>query len=283
MNDVRIAPGDDLLNICSDPVLKAVLTKDTPESRGALRSVLSAYTGKQVSDVQVRENEPAVGSIIEKKIRLDVNCRFNDGELAEVEMTLFPTRYEPWRQEYYVSKLCASQNMSGRKYKDLKQVYQITFIGPDRQVTGDKFMIHNFSFYDKEHALSLGGRVSIITIELSKMADKPVEELTRQELWAYYLRYGNDPEKANQIKALMKREEGIMMAANTLSTISRDENEAARLLYEEKILNDWESGLDDAREDGITIGEQRRDAEILRMLDSGMSVDQLRSKLSAYK
>jgi hypothetical protein len=40
-----------------------------------------------------------------------------------------------------------------------------------------------------------------------------------------------------------------------------DENEAARLLYEEKILNDWESGLADARDDGIEygigIGEQR--------------------------
>jgi predicted transposase/invertase (TIGR01784 family) len=272
MNDATTTPGLGLLNICSDPVLKAVLTKDTPESRGALCSVLSTYTGKPVTEVQVRENEPAVDSIIEKKIRLDVNCRFNDGELAEVEMTLFPTRYEPWRQEFYASKLCASQNMSGRQYKNLKQVYQITFIGPDRQMKDDEFMVHNFSFYDVEHMVSLGGRVNIITIELSKMADKPIEELTTQELWAYYLRYGNDPEKADKIKTLMKREEGIKMAASTLSTISRDENEAARLLYEEKILNDWESGLADARDDGIQIGLQQG---IQNARSAGLSEDMI--------
>jgi predicted transposase/invertase (TIGR01784 family) len=263
MDNENTPSGDGLLNICSDPVLKAVLTKDTPESRATLRYVLSIYTGKTVDDVQVRENEPAIDSIVEKKIRLDVNCRFNDGELAEVEMTLFPTRYEPWRQEYYASKLCASQNLSGRDYRHLKEVYQITFIGPDKQVCDDAYMIHNFSHYDKEHSISLGGRVRIITIELSKMPQKSVGDLNAQEAWAYYLRYGSDPGKAGEIKALIEREEGIKMAASTLSAISRDENERARIMYEEKILLDWQSGINEAREEG----EQR----ILDLWKQGVS------------
>jgi hypothetical protein len=72
MEDIRIAPDDDLLNICSDPVLKAVLTKDTPESRGFLLFTLSSSLGKPVTDVVVRQNEPVIDDVRDKQIRFDV-------------------------------------------------------------------------------------------------------------------------------------------------------------------------------------------------------------------
>jgi hypothetical protein len=48
----------------------------------------------------------------------------------------------------------------------------------------------------------------------------------------------------------MKGEEGIAMAMETLVRISKDENERARLLTQEKNLLDWQSGINYARKEG---------------------------------
>jgi hypothetical protein len=66
------------------------------------------------------------------------------------------------------------------------------------------------------------------------------------------------------------------MAMATLLTISKDENERARLLTQEKNLTDWQSGIVHARREGraegIKIGEQNsaaalaaKDAEIAEL------------------
>jgi hypothetical protein len=44
-------------SLCRDPVFKAVFTKDTPESRGALSGLISAFIGRKISSVSVINNE----------------------------------------------------------------------------------------------------------------------------------------------------------------------------------------------------------------------------------
>jgi hypothetical protein len=52
------------------------------------------------------------------------------------------------------------------------------------------------------------------------------------------------------------------MAIESLLTISRDENERARLLTQEKNLTDWQAGITYARREGIKIGQQQSAATI---------------------
>jgi hypothetical protein len=52
------------------------------------------------------------------------------------------------------------------------------------------------------------------------------------------------------------------MAMATLLTISKDENERARLLTQEKNLTDWQSGIVHVRREGIKIGEQKSAAAL---------------------
>jgi hypothetical protein len=65
------------------------------------------------------------------------------------------------------------------------------------------------------------------------------------------------------------------MAAKTLLTISRDENERVRLMTIEKNILDWQDGINNAkregREEGIHIGEDH----IIEMLRSGKSLDEI--------
>jgi hypothetical protein len=55
---IRFDDSDDLIDICLDNVFKAVFTKDTPESRGALSKLLSALIGRELTVLVITANEP---------------------------------------------------------------------------------------------------------------------------------------------------------------------------------------------------------------------------------
>jgi predicted transposase/invertase (TIGR01784 family) len=229
MATLQFNDNDDILDICYDNVFKAVFTKETPESLGALRALLSTFIGREVANASVKKNEPTIDDVHDRQIRFDVSCKFDDGRLADIEMSMNPDDFEPVRDEYYAAKLFTSQNIrgAGRDYSDLKETYQISFV--DKKLFfNDAAVTHHFEQYDKEHAAALGGKVRIVIVELAKLArldGKAIVDMTAEERWAYFFKYGNDKTKRKQINELLMMQEAITMAATTLLTISRDENE----------------------------------------------------------
>ena len=97
---VFFSDTDDLIDIRRDSVFKAVFTRDTPESSGALSSLVSALIGKDVTIVSILANEPPVSNTRDRQIRFDINCRSATGELVSVEMSFNPQPFEPVRLEY---------------------------------------------------------------------------------------------------------------------------------------------------------------------------------------
>ena len=270
MKKIYFKFDDDIINPCWDNVFKATFTKDTPESRGALEYLLSAILVRKLTVLSITANEPPVDSVNERQIRYDINCKFDDGELCNIEMTLNPDTYEPVRLEYYSSKLFTTQDIRGKNksYKDLKRSYQIALIVNDPVIADDIF-VHNFKYYDGKNNISLNGRSHIITIELSKLeqiAQKPVSEMTALERWAVFFRYTPDKDKRELVNEIIKVEEGIAMGAQVLLNISKDEKERARLTSEYKFAVDLQSKMVDAEREGIT--KVARNA-----IDMGMDMD----------
>jgi len=272
MEKIYFKYEDDIINPCWDNVFKATFTKDSPESRGALAYLLSAIIRRSLSVLTIVANEPPVESVNERQIRYDINCKFDNGELCNIEMTLNPDTYEPVRLEYYSSKLFVSQDIRGKdkSYSDLKHSYQIALL-VNAPIYDDNVFVHNFKYYDEENGISLNGRSHIITIELSKLeqiALKSVEEMTALERWAVFFRYTPDKEKRELINEIIKAEEGIAMGAQVLLNISKDEKERARLTSEYKFAVDLQSKTVDARREGI-----RQVAKNLLKMD--MPLDQI--------
>ena len=120
MNPVNYPYFSESPYICNDAVFKAIFTKNTPESRTALKSLLSAFLVKELYVLDVRANEPPINDLRDRQIRFDISVRFNDGELADVEMTVNPKKYESLRFEYYTARLLVDQNIKGqdRSYRD---------------------------------------------------------------------------------------------------------------------------------------------------------------------
>jgi predicted transposase/invertase (TIGR01784 family) len=260
MTTITISETDDPIDICLDNVFKAVFTKDTPESRGALSKLLSAVTGRELRVVAITANEPPAGSIRDRQIRFDLTCKAEDGALINVEMSLNPDRFEPVRLEFHMGKLFIGQDIrgAGKTYNDLKEAYQIAILVRGWFFVGSTFL-HNFEYYDKSCGVPLGGRTRIITLELAKLdylLEKPAGEMSAAERWAFYFKYLTDREKRRKINEIIEREEGIAMASEVLMTISRDEVERARLLSELKYELDTQSRIGSAWQEGRQEGKK---------------------------
>ena len=68
----------DILPPSDDYIFKTLLTH--PDTRPALIDLLSAIIGREVKEVQIRNNELPVTDADEKAERLDVNCVVENGD-----------------------------------------------------------------------------------------------------------------------------------------------------------------------------------------------------------
>jgi predicted transposase/invertase (TIGR01784 family) len=259
-----------------DNVFKAVFTKDSPESRGALSKLLSAVIGRELSVISITTNEPPIENIRDRQIRFDLSCKADDGGLLNVEMSLNPDKCEPVRLEFHAGKLFTGQDIrgGGKTYNDLKEAYQIAILVKGRFFEGEVFL-HKFEYYDKEFRVTLGGRTRIITLELGKLeylVKKPVEKMSAVERWGFYFRYLRDKGKRSKINEIMKSEEGIAMASEVVMTISKDEIERARLMSEYKYELDTQSRIGYARQEGRKEGKKEIASE---MKKSGVPAAQI--------
>jgi hypothetical protein len=94
---IRFDDTDDLIDICYDNVFKAVFTKDTPASQGALSKLISALIGQDISVTAISANEPPIDNLRDRQIRFDIACKAENGERINVEMSLNPDPFEPVR------------------------------------------------------------------------------------------------------------------------------------------------------------------------------------------
>jgi len=246
--------GERILDIRYDPVFKAVFTKDTSASRTALSDLISTLIGRIVVVETIVANEPATGFMGQKKIRYDIACRSKDGEPVNVEMSFHPIDDELNRLEYFASRLFVGQEIPGidKFYSDLKETYQISILA-QKIFFPDKYLTHTFQFFDPQTQVSLDGKIRIITLELEKtegVIGKRVEEMTITERWAAYFQYLTDEAKREKIEEIIKCEEGIAMATNTLCQVTADEKEYALLTSLMKGELDWRSGMRDAERKG---------------------------------
>jgi predicted transposase/invertase (TIGR01784 family) len=268
LDKIHFDDSDDLIDICLDNVFKAVFTRNTPESQGALSELLSAIIGRSLAVTTITANEPPIDNLRDRQIRFDINCKAENGELVNVEMSLNPDTFEPLRLEFYTGKLFTGQDIRGtdKDYDDLKQTYQIAFLVKERFFPDDEFF-HTFEYYDPERKVSLGGRSQIITLELSKLEPvvaKSPEVMTAPEHWAVFFRYLSDKTKRQKINKIVQLEEGISMASAVLMTISKDEVERARLESEYKYVVDTQSKVVHAkRESKLEIAKSLKDMGVL--------------------
>ena len=215
-----------ILNPRLDPNFKAIFTQPTPESRCALKSFLTAAIGRKVVDVTVVENEEPKDFDTERGIRYDINCEFDDGTLAQIEIQGEDKNHAfGKRVEYYVSRLTSSIASVSDEWDKLPQAYQISVLDFYFDSTNDN-PIHHYTMVDTSDGSKLSGILNVIFMELPKAVkfgrNEDIKTLPSAVKWCKFLKEADAPEKQDLINELARSEEGIMEAAKTLSKISQD-------------------------------------------------------------
>jgi predicted transposase/invertase (TIGR01784 family) len=260
-----------------------VFTKETPQARGALSRLVSALIDRNVTINSIWANEPPINSLTDRKMRFDINCRAENGERINVEMGFDPKPYEPVRLEYHAGRLFTGQEISGggRGFNDLKRTYQIAILARKNFFADDEFL-HTFEYFDPTHQVPLNGRTRIITVELSKLrslVEKPTSSMNEAELWAVYIEYLTDKSKRVKINEILEKEEGIFMAHEVLSGISRDEDERMRLYIEEKHAIDYHCEMTYYQREGMKEGLKEGRAEgrkdVINLVKSGKTLEEI--------
>ena len=276
MKPVDYSSSPDPFSICNDGVFKAIFTKKTPESRTALRSLLSAFLEKEVSILKVTANEPPINKIGDRQIRFDISVRFNKGELANVEMTVHPKQYEGLRFEYYTARLFVNQNIRGRNktYNNLKPTYHLSFLAGN--LYPDTEWLHRFVYYDPERRIKMGGRTEIMTVELKKLkgiTKRAVEQLDKRKGWALFMMYYRKDKKTGIIQKIIDMDEGIAAADQVMQGFTGTELEGLAAIAKDKFEFDareelWEmkqaahaEGLVEGRTEGLAEGRTKGRAE----------------------
>ena len=224
-----------------DEVFKAVFTRENPQARKALSGLVSACIRRNVKVLALNANEPAPTSAYDKRIRYDIVCCLESGELADVEITLNPKPDEPFREEFFAAKLFVAQDLSGsdKEYSKLKKIYQINILAEGKRWKDDE-LLHCFRFYDEEHGLSFKGQMHIIVVELSKAVklarEKPVSQMSGVESWAVFLRYHPEKKRRSLVNEILKEKEDIAMAGESALSFSKEQLEyfhnMSKLKYE---------------------------------------------------
>ena len=262
---IQFSNDDELLDIRHDHIFKAVFTKNTPASQGALSDLISTLIERKITVSSITANEPPIDDIRDRSIRFDISCRAEGGELVNIEMSLKPASCELVRLEYYASKLYSRQDIQGIKksYSNLKDTYQIALLANSRFFE-DGELVHRFEYYDPLHKVTLGGKSRIIIVELIKaehIIEKPIKKIAAPEAWAAFFQYLTNRKKREKINEILEREAGIAMASEVLIEITREDIEWARALSEEKYIQDTKMMIYDAKQEGLQEGRQEGQQE----------------------
>lgn len=259
-----------ILNPRLDANFKAIFTQNTEDSRKALLSFLSAAIGRTVMSVSVTENEEPKQFDLQRGISYDINCTFDDGTLAQIELQGYDRAYDYGkRAEYYASRLVSSSIEVGDDWGEVSQVYQISVLNFKYDDKNEN-PIHHYTMRDKNDGTSLSGILNVIFLELPKLpevtSETEIENLPSLVKWGKFLQEADNPKRQDFIAKLTKSEEGIMSAENTLKGISndrwrwiiqgqiegreRDIRSGYRAFQEKGLREGLEQGLEQGREQG---------------------------------
>ena len=267
-----------LLNPRMDPIFKAMLTRPTEESRGALKSFLEAATERKIKSFELVSNDAPASFTGQRGVNYDIACVLEDGTAADIEMQALNQKYDYGkRAEYQVARLETTYLKRGDDWEKAPTVYQISVLNFN-YFQNSKNVVSRFAMRTKD-GLELSNSLNVVFVELTKVSalEKSLDTNSKLENWALFLKDADNPKKHALIDKLAVKEEGLMLATKSLSSISADRdlwmaqyrqeiaerdrlsamNAATRIGFNEGLQKGIQEGIQRGIQEGIQEGIQR--------------------------
>ncbi|WP_264686950.1 Rpn family recombination-promoting nuclease/putative transposase [Wolbachia endosymbiont (group B) of Rhopobota naevana] len=225
-----------------------------------LNDILS-FTGKNaIQDIEFLSTiqDPDIAS--KKQSIVDVLCRDSTGVQWIIEMQVAKTKGFEKRAQYYAAKAYSRQADKGDQYHNLKEIIFIAIadciLFPDKSEYKSKHTIRDED--TNEHDLK---DFYFVFIELPKFSKTKEDQLSNiVEKWVYFFKYADETSE-EELERITGSDVIIKKAYEELNRFNWSEKEflayegeIKRILDEKAVLA---QKLDDAKEEGIKIGEEK--------------------------
>ena len=138
-----------VLDYCNDVFFKYALSREDEGSVYARNTIIERVTGIRVKESTVLNPNLDPDIIGKKRIILDVHVKDEQNRHFNIEMqTTYKGLAEMMRFEFYGARALNNQLNSGKKYKDLKPVYQIIFI--DEYAWNNRNLINQYQMRNEQ-------------------------------------------------------------------------------------------------------------------------------------
>jgi predicted transposase/invertase (TIGR01784 family) len=244
------------------------------KNKSILISFLNALLkgNPKIRDIQLENTDIAKILEEDKASRLDIKATSDDGTLLDIEIQCRNTGEIPQRAFHYLANMMQGTVKSGASYKGPK-VIGIWILGEnvtDRQnAIGEAYMTFQPQHTDPYQIMTDSAR--IFFIELPKFNPKNAD---MHDLLTGWLSFLKNPIFMDE--SFLKVKE-VKEAMETLKYISADDEIRALADLRQKTINDRNSEMTVAREEGIVIGEERGELKkaketATKMLSRGISI-----------
>ena len=216
-----------------------------------LNAVLYENEEMQITDVFFLDKDQDPHFEHEKLSKLDILAQTNTGMQIDIEVQVLKHAYLSERFLYYWAGLYGSQLKEKEQYTQLKPTVSIILLDFDYlPETAWHNLYHICNDVSKQR---LTDHFAMHFIEIKKFTYSDIKKLTKLGTWAAY--FSNCDEKEMEVLAM----NNTVMKDVEKAEHAFTSDEAMRYQYmlREKAIRDYYSGLDEAKQEGIAIGEKR--------------------------
>ena len=240
------------LSYSNDLFFKYTLSREDEGSVYARNTIIERVTGIRVKESTVLNPNLDPGIIGKKRIILDVHVKDEQNRHFNIEMqTTYKGLAEMMRFEFYGARALNNQLNSGKKYRDLKPVYQIIFI--DEDAWNNRNLINHYQMRNEQgenesyYPLILRTYIHMPAIN-DIVKEKEMQRLNDFEQLVYLFENNekNDILKSKErlVKVFMDKYEEMQKDDELWSTAMAIQMGEARYRY----------GLEDSYEEGMKEG-----------------------------
>jgi len=235
IESIRLADDGEPLVLppTDDHIFKAMVLN--PDAELVRVGIFSAFLEMKVLRTEIKNTQFPVRDNDEKNETVDARCDAYDidengtqisGEIQVKTMVAENAEKSKIallnRFVYSLCDMLTTQPGRGKLYNKFMKSAQLAFL--DFNFYPDKQLVHTGALRMKDGTL-MTDAVKLIIVELPKVRARfntPVNEMTWQECWAFYIRYANVEKYQSKIAEIIKSREDIHMAQDVLLGISCD-------------------------------------------------------------
>ena len=216
-----------------------------------LNAVLYENEETQIEDVLFLDKDQDPEFAHEKLSKLDILARTNTGMQIDIEVQVLKHAYLSERFLYYWAGLYGSQLKEKDQYTQLKPTISIILL--DFVYLPETAWHNVYHIYNDISKQRLTEHFAMHFIEMKKFTYSDIKKLTKLGTWAAY--FSNCDTK--EMEVLTMNNNVMKDVAKAENAFTNDETMRYQYMLREKAIRDYYSGLDDAKQEGIAIGEER--------------------------